>query len=113
MELSKKDKKVAHEIIDKGLQREFANGLTKADYILQSWKTKANDNKETYYQLYEHIVNFDKHIARRYDSIRGSNYLFTIIDQMQDGLIHEADLVDFSEEVRQYLFRIKELNKNG
>ena len=113
MDLSKKDKKVAREIIDKGLQWELESGLTKADAILQSWKSKAKDNKDTYYQLYKHIVNFDKHIARRYDGITGSRYLITITGQMLDNVIHEEDLVDFSEEVQHYLYQVKEsLSKN-
>ena len=109
MELSKKDKKAAREVIEKGLQREFANGLSKADTILQSWNSKAIDNKETYHQLYKHIMNFDKHIARRYDGITGSRYLLTITGQMLDNVIHEEDLVDFSEEVRLYLILTKKL----
>jgi hypothetical protein len=109
MELSKKDKKVAREIIDKGLQLELESGLSKADAILQSWKSTAKDNKDTYHQLYEHTVNFDKHIARRYDGMTGSSYLLIIIGQMHDNVIQEEDLVDFSEEVRLYLIRVKEL----
>ena len=34
MELSKKDKKVAREVIEIGLQREFENGLGKTEEIL-------------------------------------------------------------------------------
>ena len=40
MELSKKDKKIAREIIEKGLQKEFAKGLYKFDTILNEWKSK-------------------------------------------------------------------------
>jgi len=109
MELSKKDKKAAREVIEKGLQREFENGLSKTDSILESWRRKEKENKETYHQLYKHIVNFDKHIARRYDGITGSRYLLTITSQMLDNVIHEEDLVDFSEEVRLYLIRTKKL----
>jgi hypothetical protein len=113
MELSKKEKKVAREIIAKGLLREFEYGLSKADSILQSWKTDAKENKETYYQLYEHIIKFDKHIARRYDGIRGSDYLLIITGQMLDNVIQEEDLVDFSEEVQHYLQQvIKSLSKD-
>jgi len=37
-ELSKKDKKTAREIIEVGLQKEFAKGLFDADTILTEWK---------------------------------------------------------------------------
>jgi hypothetical protein len=103
MELSKKDKKVARQIIDKGLQREFENGLKTADIVLQNWKNKDMECKETYYQLYKQITSFDKHIAQRYDGLKGSTYLLTIISQMLDNLIREEDIVDFSDEVQLYL----------
>ncbi|MEI6752401.1 MAG: hypothetical protein WCK78_04465 [Paludibacter sp.] len=106
MELSKKDKKVARDVIELGLQREIESGLSKADAILQAWKTKAKDNKETYHQLYKHIITLDKHIARRYDDITGSRYLLTIIGQMRDNVIHDEDLIEFSEEVQLYLIGI-------
>ncbi len=106
MELSKKDKKVAREVIEKGLQREFEKGLRKADFILQSWKSKTKDNSETYQHLYKHIINLDRHIAFRYDAISGSRYLLTITDQMLDNVIQEEDLADFSEEVQLYLKRV-------
>lgn len=109
MELSKKDKKVARELIEKGLHREIEQELTKVDHILENWKYKEKDNKETYYQLNKRIVNFDKHIARRYDGITGSGYLLTITGQLLDNIIDEEDLVDFSEEVRLYLIRTKKL----
>ena len=34
MELSKKDKKAAREVIEKGLQREFEKGLSKTEKLL-------------------------------------------------------------------------------
>ena len=111
MELSKQDKKAARELIEKGLQREIENELRKVNHILENWKCKEKNNKETYYQLYKHIANFDKHIAHRYDGITGSRYLLTIISQLHDNVIHVDDLVDFSEEVRLYLTRNMELFK--
>lgn len=66
MELSKKDKKVARTLIETGLLREFAQGLSRADAILQNWKNStAPDHRTTYHSLYNMIADFDKHIARR------------------------------------------------
>jgi hypothetical protein len=101
MELSKKDKKTAREIIEKGLQKEFAKGLFDADTILNDWKNKSKNNRETYHSLYQHIIDFDKHIARRYDEMTGSKYLFIIAGQLRDDVISENDLADFSDEVKQ------------
>jgi hypothetical protein len=106
MELSKKDKKTAREIIEVGLQKEFAKGLFDADTILTEWKNKAIDNREAYHSLYKQITGFDKHIARRYDGMTGSKYLFIIAAQLRDGIISENDLKEFSPEVKQAVIQI-------
>jgi len=99
MELSKADKKIAREIIEKGLQQEFAKGLFAADTILDDWKNKVTNNRDTYHKLYKQIIDFDKHIARRYDRMTGSNYIFIIAGQLNDGVISENDLNGLSGEV--------------
>ncbi|MCX6253556.1 MAG: hypothetical protein NTV31_03665 [Bacteroidia bacterium] len=101
MELSKKEKQEIRKIIESGLQREFANGLSEADNILTSWKNKSKSNRDVYHQLYKHIMDFDKHISRRYDRISGSKYLFIIAGQLIDGVIIENDLSNLSKEVQQ------------
>ena len=106
MELSKKDRKTAREIIEIGLQKEFAKGLFDADTILTEWKNKAIDNREAYHSLYRQITGFDKHIARRYDNMKGSTYLFIIAAQLRGRIITENDLDGFSEEVKQAIILI-------
>jgi hypothetical protein len=101
MELSKKDKKTAREIIEAGLQKEFAKGLFDADTILTEWKNKAIENREAYHSLYKQITGFNKHIARRYDDFTGSKYLFVIAAQLREGIISENDLNEFSSEAKQ------------
>ncbi|MHC1777349.1 MAG: hypothetical protein AB9834_18250 [Lentimicrobium sp.] len=100
MELSKEQKKIARGIIEAGLQKEFAKGLSKADAILNEWKIKGTNHGEAYHSLYRHIAAFDKHIARRYDEMTGSKYLFIISAQLRDGIIAEEDLNEFNPEVR-------------
>jgi hypothetical protein len=106
MELSKKDKKTAREIIEAGLQKEFAKGLFDADTILTGWKNKSTNNRESYHSLYKHLTTFDKHIVRRYDGMTGSKYLFIVVAQLRDGVISENDLNEFSPEVKQAITRI-------
>ena len=101
MELSKKDKKAAREVIEKGLQKEFARGLNDADTILQGWKNNQTDNRATYHRLYEMIVKFDKHIARRYNGMTGSRYLFIVAAQLADEVISLHELKDFSGEAQK------------
>ncbi len=108
MELSKQEKKVAREIIETGLQKEFAKGLFDADTILHQWKNKSTDNRDAYHLLFKKITDFDKHIARRYDGMTGSKYLFVIAAQFQDGFISESDLKKRSERVKQAVKLIAE-----
>ena len=71
MELSKKDRKVARQIIEDGLQKEFGKGLDKIDKVLKKWKEEKQDNRESYHLLFKTIKDFDKHIAKRYDNMTG------------------------------------------
>ncbi|MGB8492728.1 MAG: hypothetical protein WCE64_16865 [Bacteroidales bacterium] len=109
MELSKKDKQEARKIIESGLQREFTNGLTKADNILNAWKANSKSSHDAYHQLFRHIVVFDKHIARRYDRMSGSNYMLIIAGQLLDGVITENDLGNLSEDVQQSIKMIADI----
>jgi hypothetical protein len=111
MELSKADKKAAREIIEKGLQQEFADGLNKAYSILGNWKTNRKNNRETYHALYAHIRDFDKQIARRYDNMTGSKYLFIIAGQIIDEAVDESDLINLSPEACNFINRIVSLDK--
>jgi len=106
MDLSKQDKKTAREIIEAGLQKEFAKGLFDADTILTEWKTQKITNREAYHALYKQLTGFDKHIARRYDNMKGSTYLFIIAAQLSDGIISENDLNEFSPGVKQAIILI-------
>ena len=107
--LSKREKKIAREIIEKGLQIEYAKCLNYAYSVLENWKNKKTDNRETYHLLYQTVKNNDKHIARRYDGMRGSMYIDTILEQLADGLISNDDLKEFREETQNEIsvqFRI-------
>ena len=44
-------------------------------------------------------MDFDKHVARQYDRISDSKYLFIIAGQLLDGVITENDLSNLSKEV--------------
>ncbi|MCK4678112.1 MAG: hypothetical protein KAT48_08285 [Bacteroidales bacterium] len=45
LELTKSQKKIARQIIETGLQREFEAGIKKLDNILTEWKRKELDNR--------------------------------------------------------------------
>jgi uncharacterized damage-inducible protein DinB len=98
MELSKRDIKVVRTLIKKGLLNDFAKGLSKADEILNDWKQETTDNKESYHKLYKHMIDFDKHILRRYDSAKESDVIYTFIQQLNEGLVNIADLKELTRE---------------
>ena len=110
-ELPKKDKKIARQLMDKGLLIEFEQGLKQFDAILQEWKAGNIETKETYYQIFSAVKDFDKHIARRYDGIGGSRYLETVIAQLADDLYDISEVDGFSPDVKADTLRFVNFRK--
>lgn len=106
MELSKNDKKIALEVIEKGLQNEFKANLTKYLQVLKEWEAHPVDNRETYNKLYKKVIKFDKHLGQRYDGMTDSKHLLIVAAQLVDGVISREDLEPFSEEVKQRIEQI-------
>ena len=48
---------------------------------------------------------FDKHVAWRYDDMRGSKYLPTVVSLLADKVIREDEIVGFSDENREHILR--------
>jgi len=109
--LSKKDKKIARSIIEKGLQTEYENSLHSCDAVLQQWKNKTTDNREAYMQLYDTLFKCDKHIGLRYNDITGSKYLHIIAAQLYDEVINEDDLKELSDEAKKVVITWAGFNK--
>jgi hypothetical protein len=110
IELSKAAKKTARIIIEKGLQKEFENGLNQFDKILQSWKAENRDNGETYHALYKSVETFDKHIGRRYDGMGGSDYLYIIAGQLFDDVISESDIEPLPQDAKNAILLLANMN---
>lgn len=100
MELSKSDKKAAREIIDKGLQKEFAKMLEGARLILNDQLINGYGNMETYHLLFNHVQTADKHLANTYDAMRPSWYVGILALQLHSGLISEQDLEPLTQDVK-------------
>jgi hypothetical protein len=109
MEASKKDKKTARQIIEKGLLAQFAKGLGDFELILANWKKQERDSRDTYLLLYENVINFDRQIATRYDRMSGSRYMYIIAEQLSDSLITEDDILELSEEARSFINGIRSI----
>jgi hypothetical protein len=109
--LSKGQKKIARQIIELGLAREFDAGIGEIDQIIQQWKTEKKEAKETYYKMYQTLTKFDKHIARRYDDMKGSTYLFVLAAQLADGVISVDELSVFDQDIKDMIISISKINE--
>jgi len=108
-ELSKADKKIIQELIQKGLDKEFETGLAKVESAIQKWRSDKTDNGEAYRTVYKQITDFDKHIARRYDALRGSMYVPTLGIQLRDGLLTAEDIAPLSDGAKALIRQFAEL----
>ena len=97
-DLTKSEKKIARQIIEKGLMKEYQNGIEKMETLVNDWRQGKRDNRDTYMELYKALTSQDKHIARRYNRITGSAYLFVIAGQLADKVITVKDLEGLREE---------------
>ncbi len=106
--LSKQDKKELRRLIDMGLVREFESALTKSDRILEKWKYREKNTRESYYNLFEHIKDFDKHIADRYDRLTPGYYVLTVANLLYQKIILEEEMVELSPEVKAIINQVLE-----
>ena len=111
LDLTKSQKKLARQVIEIGLIREFESGIGNIDKVIQQWKDGKAETKETYYQIYKKLRKFDKQIARRYDGMTGSRYLFILAGQLADGVIKSEDLSEFDQEIRNKVIFISRINE--
>jgi hypothetical protein len=100
-ELSKKEKKIARECIDKGLEAAFKEGLGKSEVVIKDWRQGTfSSNKEAYHKLYKAITDNDDAISRRYDGLTSSRYLVTVAQLFLEKVITEDDIKEFSDETK-------------
>jgi hypothetical protein len=111
-DLSKREKKVARDAIEKGVLAEFKVGLVEAETIINEWRKCQLDNRQAYHKLFKAMAEQNKHIARRYDGMRGSRYLLTVAAILHDGYITEEDIKDFSEDAKEQISRWIQAWKN-
>jgi hypothetical protein len=94
-DLSKREKKIARDAIEKGVLAEFEVALKESETIINQWRSGKLDNKQAYHKLFKAMAERNKHIARRYDNMRGSRYLLTVANILHDGHITQEDIKDF------------------
>jgi hypothetical protein len=111
-EFSKSEKKVVRQIIETALQRDFEACIMDVDFIIQQWKSKKSDNRNTYQEIYRKVKENDKYIARMYDNITGSKYMMILQGLLSDKVISEADIDGFSEKTRNDICKIMNILGN-
>ena len=104
MELSKKDKRTAREIIARGIELDLEKALNDASAILEEWKSKQLNNRDAYKKLYQYLEAYDDELERQYQD-RNSTLLFSLAYQLVEGFITESDLEPLSDEVKGTLRR--------
>jgi hypothetical protein len=100
-ELTKKEKKIAREVFSMSIEKEFDTALQNSEVILAKWKSGNATGREIFHETRSYLNNFLKHLQRRYDDLRSSDYLITLAGILKDGYITEEEIKDFSDEARK------------
>jgi len=106
IELPKSQKKIARELIQKSLQIECSQFIEETEALIDKQKREGKSAHEIYLKLYKKTQVFDKHIARRYDDMRGSRYVITLLGLIHDKILTQDDIDRFDEDVREYLLKV-------
>lgn len=104
-ELTKAEKKITRELISKGVEKEFRMGILEMEAIINDWKENGRDDREIYHKLHDTIRDHRKHLARRYDDLRGSTYALVLSAMLADNIITVDDLQGMREETVEVLKR--------
>ena len=107
-EFPKSEKKVARQVIETGLQRDYEKSIQEMNTIIQAWKMKKLSNQEAYLKLYKTVMRNDKYIGRMYNDLRGSTYMLTIQGLLANKVLTDTDLQDFSEKTQQDILKIRQ-----
>jgi hypothetical protein len=74
--------------------------------LCDSYTDYESNLKEHYHKLYSAMVEKDKGIARRYDDLRGSQYLLILLTLLREGVLNKEDIKDLDEELKNRLMSI-------
>lgn len=109
-DLSKKDKKICRELMSQAIEKEFEAGLKESEAIILEWKTNIFSGRLAFHKLRDHVNDFRKHLARRYDDLSGSDYLPVVAAIFGDGYLTIDDMKNLSDDAKN---QIKLWKKNA
>jgi hypothetical protein len=110
IELTKGEKRYARELISQALEKEFKVGMESFTKIIEKYKS-GNVVKESYYEMFSAVTDFDKHISQRYDDQRNSQLMNIIISLRYDNYLTDNDLEKFEITTRMVIKRWMEMNE--
>ena len=111
-ELNKTDKKIVRDLIAKGIKEEFRRGMENFHSLLAKWRAEDDNHQEHYATLYAEIRDFNKHIARQYDDMRGSHIVSTLEYQLTYNVVDLSELDALSPAVKDDLLRTVKLRRS-
>ena len=112
IELSKRQKGIARELIQLALQRECKSFVEELSKWMNSSKSEYETPHKLYLQLYRKIESFDGHIAKRYNDLTGSHYYVAVLSLLHDGILKPEDIASFGQDVQNQLLGHVEFFRN-
>ncbi len=102
-ELTKTEKRISRELIQRGLERECTRFIGEMRNLVNETR---EDVHAHYIDIYRKTKSFDKHVAWRYDGMTGSKYLHCVASLVSDKILSDDEIVGYSEEIRERIFRM-------
>lgn len=116
--LTKADKRKCRELIHIGLERECEQFVKEMQELANKpipqaelnepyceengWSVEGPWHKH-YIALYKKTLEYDKHVADRYDGMTGGHYIDGVLGLYLDGIITDEEIAPLSDEPREFL----------
>ena len=72
-DLTKSQKKIARQVIEKGLQKEYIDGIIKLDNIISKWKINVLTNRDAWFELCKKLTKHDVSLRKKFPSQEGNS----------------------------------------
>ena len=123
IQLTKADKRRCRELIHIGLERECEQFVKEMKELVNKPIPQAELNEpyreengwsvewpwhKRYIALYKKTLEYDKHVADRYDGMTGGHYIDGVLGLYLDGIITDEEIAPLSDEPREFLRMYKQ-----
>ena len=123
IQLTKADKRKCRELIHVSLERECEKYVKEMQELASKPIPLAELNEpyreengfsvegpwhKRYIALYKKAMEYDEHVADRYDGMSGSRYISGVLGLYVDGIITDDEIAPLSDEPREFLISYKQ-----